>query len=166
MMGLEMNCHFIRGTIDSGASKSIMDIGTLEWHGLKDNIAADAETKLTDASNNPMDILGNCTIFRVNTDEKVTLPARTETVLCGRSKPQSALFAFDFAPKLIGMKWVYMAEAKVQPDIDGHFLIPILNEVKLNSRSNVGGIYLTRNENSIRVAPYRDCRPPLSNKNW
>ena len=89
--------------------------------------------------------------FRVNSKEEIILPARTETILCGRSKAKSALLDYEFVPKLASRKGVYLFEALVQPDVHGQFLINALNtnnhSVRINSRTRMGNIISTSLEN-------------------
>ena len=49
--------------IDSGASRSIMDTGTLESLGLQNEIIIEQNIGFTDASNNKMAISVRCTLI-------------------------------------------------------------------------------------------------------
>ena len=61
-IGLNINKKPTRGMIDSGASKSVMDIGTLETLGIKHPYESDQNICLYDASNNKMEMSGCCNV--------------------------------------------------------------------------------------------------------
>ena len=61
-ISLNINDKTTRGMIDSGASKSIMDIGTFETLGIQNMYGNDMSTCFTDASNNKMAISGCCKV--------------------------------------------------------------------------------------------------------
>ena len=54
--------------------------------------------------------------LRVNTSEQLTVPLRSETIISVKSKNRSALLVYDFFPTFKGLKGIYVAKAKVQPD--------------------------------------------------
>ena len=194
--------------IDSGASRSIMDIDTLESLGLQNEIILDPNIGLTDASNNKMAISRRCTLrlyipkirktfrhefsilnvktyktlllgrdflsdigpvtidvqenrvkidnkwiygeksknrLRVNTCADIVSPGRTEQTICVNTKSNGAMLNSDFIPKTLATKGLYVAEAKIRPDINGQFVVSILNvneyEVTLKKRTMIGNVF-------------------------
>ena len=93
--------------------------------------------------------------IRVNSEEEIILPARTETILCVKSKAKSALSDYEFVPKLAGRKGVYLLEALVQPDVHGQFLINALNtnnhSVRINSRTRMGNIISVKRKHKLHI---------------
>ena len=73
MIGLEVNDRKLRGTMDSGAGRSVIDIGSLETIDPDHEIVSDDSIRLLDASNNVMNILGKCTI-------RFTIPKLAKTM--------------------------------------------------------------------------------------
>ena len=64
---LKVKYQSVRATIDSGASRSIIDKGTLEWLNIDDILSDGVDVKLMDASNNQMDMAGRCFItFKIS----------------------------------------------------------------------------------------------------
>ena len=59
---------------------------------------------------------------------EVSLTSRSEQVVEVRCNKDNALVSGEFVPKrLPGIKGVYAVRAQVIPDMDGHFLITLLN---------------------------------------
>ena len=61
MLGLSVNERSMRGMMDSGAGRSVMDVGTLEEIAPNAVITPD-KLDLRDASGNKMNVLGCCTL--------------------------------------------------------------------------------------------------------
>ena len=83
--------------------------------------------------------------FRVNCSESIILRARSEQTISVKSKIESAMLEFEFSPNFTGVKGVYLTCARVQPDINGHFAISVLDvnehDVKSTCRTRLGEIY-------------------------
>ena len=62
-IGLNINNKQTRGMIDFGASKSVIDIGTLDALGIKHTYGIDKNICLYDASNNKRAMSGCCVIL-------------------------------------------------------------------------------------------------------
>ena len=120
-LSLEINSRRIRGMIDSGASRSIMDIGTLESLGLQNEIILDPNIGLTDASNNKMAISGRCTLrlyipeIRKTFRHEFSNVKTYKTLLLGRD------FLSDIGPVTIDVqenrvkidnRWIYGEKSK------------------------------------------------------
>ena len=73
MIGVNVRDRNLRGTMDSGAGKSVTDIGTLETIGTDYEITRDDSVRLLDASNNVMDVLGKCVV-------RLTIPKLGKTL--------------------------------------------------------------------------------------
>ena len=92
MIGLTINKRHLRGMMDSGAKRSVIDIGTLETLHKDIRIEPKDDIRLYDASDNKMNILGCCSLTlripKVNktvTQEFTVLNVKTyKTLLLGR----------------------------------------------------------------------------------
>ncbi len=62
MIGLRIKGRSLRGMMDSGAGRSVIDIGTLEMLSKDVRIEPNNDIHLCDASNNKMDVLGCCSL--------------------------------------------------------------------------------------------------------
>ena len=60
--------------------------------------------------------------------EKITLPARSETIVAVSSMNQVSLLTADFIPsRVLKGQGVYSAHCRVTPDIKGNFVVKVLN---------------------------------------
>ena len=74
---------------------------------------------------------------------KVEIQARSECVISGKCDKKFALMDLDFGPqKVKGVNGVHFSKAKVRPNIDGEFMITVLNvnseNIDLANRSIIG----------------------------
>ena len=223
-IGLQINGHQLRGMMDSGASRSVIDIGTLEIIGMTNAVQKDESIELWDASSKKMNVLGRCTLefnvpklektfeqeftvlniksyktlllgrdffekvgavtidvksnkiklgkkwikgdepkkrLRVNTRGRITIPARSEQFICVGSKQDAVMLDYEFFPAKIIPTGVYVGNARVKPDMNGEFVISVLNvnehDVTLKARTRMGDIFPSVDERLCRVAE------PMSN---
>ena len=92
MIGVDVQNRKLRGMMDSGSGRSVIDIGTLETIDADYEIVKDDSVRLLNASNDVMDILGKCTIRfsipklgKTLDHEFIVLNVRTyKTLLLGR----------------------------------------------------------------------------------
>ena len=91
-IGLLVKNRPVRGLMDSGAKRSVIDIGTLETLDKDIHIDPIKDIQLYDASDNKMDILGHCVLTlripklnRTITQDFIVLNVKTyKTLLLGR----------------------------------------------------------------------------------
>ena len=218
MIGVKVQNRELRGMMDSGSGRSVIDIGTLETIGADYKIVKDDTVQLLNASNEVMDVLGKCTIrlsipklgktldheftvlnvrtyktlllgrdfFRkmgevtidvekgrikmcgrwikgeksskrvqVRTREKFTLPARSEHFICMNSKVDAAMLDYEFVPAKFFPSGVYVTSARVRPDMNGDFIVGILNinehDVTLKTRTRVGKLIPSHDERTCHI---------------
>ena len=226
MIGVNVRDRNLRGTMDSGAGKSVIDIGTLETIGTDYEITRDDSVRLLDASNNVMDVLGKCVVrltipklgktldheftvlnvrtyktlllgrdfFRkmgavtidvakdrikiagrwirgekpnrrvqVRTHRSITLPARSEHYICVNSKSEAAMLEYEFVPSKFFPSGVYATSAHVRPDLNGHFIMGILNvnehDVTLKTRTRMGNLVPASIDRICEVKDFAEVEP-------
>ena len=217
MLGVTIKERHMRGMLDSGAGRSVMDIGTLEEIAPDVNILPD-KLDLCDASGNKMDVLGCCILsltipklnrtvqhkfailnvrsfktlllgrdffekmgpvtidvgnnrikiqgqwlkgdepkqrVRVNTRGKLTLPARSEHFIYANSKVNAAMLDYEFIPAKILPQGVYITSSWVRPDMNGEFVVGILNvterDISLKPRTRMGNLLPCQYQRVCRV---------------
>ena len=225
-IGVDVNDRKLRGTMDSGAGRSVIDIGSLETIDPDHEIVKDDSVRLLDASNNVMNILGKCTIrfsipklaktmdhefivlnkrtyktlllgrdffgkmgevtidvknsrvkmcgrwikgekskqrVQVRTREKFTLPARSEHFICMNSKVEAAMLDYDFVPAKFFPSGVYVTSARVRPDLNGDFIVGILNvnehDVTLRTRTRLGKLLPSNGERVCMAENVVEAKP-------
>ena len=80
---------------------------------------------------------------KVRLTQKTLIPARSEQVVTVRSKEHCALLEMDFEPKKVNhSKGIVVCKARVVPNVNGMFLVTVLNstgkDIVLNNRQVVG----------------------------
>ena len=90
----------------------------------------------------------------VRLSEQVELAPRSEKVIVVKCSRNHALITSEFKPKRIpGLGGVYMSQAQVVPDVDGHFMVTLLNvnskDILLKKKQVVGYVV---EEEKLKVA--------------
>ena len=119
--------------------------------------------------------LGKCWLKPVNGKresvrlcENETISSRSEKVISVKCSKEHALLSSEFRPKRIpGVRGVYISRAVVSPDVNGHFLLTVLNvndgPVNLRKRQVVGMIDATQNRiNRINVTEPINVEPAMN----
>ena len=100
--------------------------------------------------------------------ENETISSRSEKVISVKCSKEHALLSSEFRPKRIpGVRGVYISRAVVSPDVNGHFLLTVLNvndgPVNLRKRQVVGMIDATQNRiNRINVTEPINVEPAMN----
>ncbi len=106
--------------------------------------------------------------IHVRAQRKITLPARSENFACINGTGDAAMLDYEFVPAQMFPPGVYVTNAGVRPDLNGDFIIPILNvneyDITLNTWKQMGNLIPTSEGDILHVNSLDDNKVDPMNK--